>query len=122
MLKSKTDDVGSKVVIIGGKKLTVSDVRKSFAELEFSTTIGSRKVMDVLINTKEPLTREQISEKAKMSSGYAVQVLLKLEEFDYAVQFHIGKRKTIYYAITEQGYNALANKEGKTPSVSSPFK
>jgi DNA-binding transcriptional regulator GbsR (MarR family) len=117
MLKSKNDDVGSKVVVIGGKKLTVSDVRKSFAELEFSTTIGSKKVTDVLISAKEPLTREQISEKAKMSTGYAVQVLLKLEQFDYVVQFHIGKRKTIYYAITEQGYNALATKEEKAPSV-----
>jgi hypothetical protein len=36
-----------------------------------------------------------------------------MEKYDYIVDFRIGKRKTIYYALTEQGFNALATSEQK---------
>ena len=110
MPQSKSVDLSSKVVIIGGKRLTVSDVRKSFAELEFLTKGGAMKVVDVLLNAQEPLTREQIAKKAGLSTGYTVDILNKLTTYDYVVGFHIGKRKTIYYAATEIGYTALSNK------------
>lgn len=103
----------SKIVVIGGKKLSIADVKKSFAELEFLTKAGSKKVIDVLLKTQEPLTRDQISQKAGLSVGYTVQVINEMEKYDYIVDFHIGKRKTIYYALTEQGFNALATSEQK---------
>jgi ribosomal protein S25 len=111
MSKTKLEDTDSKIVVIGGKKLSVSEVKKSFAELEFLTKVGAKKVVDVLVKAQEPLEREQISQRASLSTGYTVQVLKSLEKYDYVVGFHIGHRKTIYYAITEQGYNALAEKK-----------
>nr|MDO8098454.1 hypothetical protein [Candidatus Njordarchaeota archaeon] len=113
MPESESEGTDSKVVVIGGKRLTISDVRKSFGELEFLTTGGAVKVIDILINTQEPLTREQISSKADLSMGYVVEVLRKLLAYDYVAAFHIGKRKLIYYAITDQGYNALTKKKRK---------
>jgi len=106
-----TVDISSKVVIIGGKRQTIADVQKTFAELEFTTTIGTTKVIDVLLNAQEPLTREQLAKKANLSIIYTVDVLNKLMKFDYVVGFHIGKRKTIYYALTETGHNALSSKQ-----------
>jgi len=106
-----TVDISSKVVIIGGKRQTIADVQKTFAELEFTTTIGTAKVIDVLLNAQEPLTREQLAKKANLSIIYTVDVLNKLMKFDYVVGFHIGKRKTIYYALTETGHNALSSKQ-----------
>lgn len=102
------NDVSSKVVIIGGKRQTIADVRKTYAELEFTTTIGTTKVIDVLLSTQEPLTREQIADKSGLSIAYVIAILNKLMKFDYVVGFHIGKRKTIYYALTETGHNALS--------------
>jgi ribosomal protein S25 len=104
----------SKIVVIGGKKLSIADVKKSFADLEFLTKIGAKKIIAVLLKTQEPLTREQIAQKAGLSTGYTIQVLNELKKYDYVVDFRIGKRKTIYYALTEQGFDALAPIEQKT--------
>jgi hypothetical protein len=106
-----TDDVSSKVVIIGGKRLTIADVRQTFAELEFTTTIGTTKVINVLLNAQEPLTREQLAKKADLSTIYTIDILGKLMKYDYVVGFHIGKRKTIYYALTEIGHSTLSSKQ-----------
>jgi DNA-binding transcriptional regulator GbsR (MarR family) len=116
MAQNKSTDISSKVVIIGGKPQTISDVRKSFAELEFTTTIGTTKIVNALRSTKEPLTRAQLTEQTGLSTAYIITILSNLEKFDYVVGFHIGKRKTIYYALTETGYNTLS-KEGNAEKI-----
>jgi hypothetical protein len=113
MIKMSAIDLSSKFVIIGGKRQTIADVQKTFAELEFTTTIGTTKVIDTLLHAQEPLTREQIAKKSTLSVIYTVDILGKLMKYDYVVGFHIGKRKTIYYALTETGHNALSNRQGK---------
>jgi hypothetical protein len=114
---SKPEDLTAKVVIIGGKRQTIAEVQKSFAELEFTTTIGTTKVIDSLLHAQEPLTREQIAKKADLSVVYTIDVLGKLMKYDYVVGFHIGKRKTIYYALTETGHNALSNRQAKDNKI-----
>lgn len=103
----------SRLVVIGGKRITIHDVKKSFAELELLTKGGAIKIVDVLINAQEPLTREQISDKASLSMGYTVDVLNRLLAYDYVASFRIGTRKLIYYAITERGYNEITKKKRK---------
>ena len=111
-----TKDQDSTIVVIGGKKITVADVKKSYASLEFLTKTSAINVVNVLLNSKEPLTREQIAKRANISVGYTVEVVNSLIKYDYITNFHIGKRKLIYYALTEKGYNALVNRVDKTSS------
>jgi hypothetical protein len=108
-----TDSV---VVVIDGKKTTVGEVKKSYASLEFLSKASARSVVNVLLKTKEPLTREQIAKQVNMSVGYTIQVLNIFIKYDYVANFRIGQRKLIYYALTEKGYNELMDKTGNTPS------
>ena len=112
--KENLADSDSTIVIIGGKKATIAEVKKSYARLEFLSKASAMTVVNILLATKEPLTREQIATQAKLSVGYTIDVLNNLVKYDYVVQFHIGKRKLIYYALTEKGYNALASRSEKT--------
>ena len=106
---SSTDD-SSRIVIINGKRQTVADVQKSFAELEFLGTPGTSKIVDVLLNSKEPLTREQLGTKTGLSIVYIISILSKLQKYDYIVGFHIGNRRTLYYALSEKGFDSLSKK------------
>jgi predicted transcriptional regulator len=107
-------DSDSIVVVIDGKKTTIADVKKSYASLEFLSTPSAMSVVEVLLNSKEPLTRERIAKAANISVGYAIYVLNNLVKYDYVANFHIGKRKLIYYALTEKGFNTLTDRFGKT--------
>jgi predicted transcriptional regulator len=109
-------DSDSTVVVIGGKKTTISEVKKSYANLEFLSKASAINVVNVLLTTKQPLTREQIAKQVNLSVGYTIDVLKNLIKYDYVANFHIGKRKLIYYALTEKGYNALASRGDKTPT------
>jgi predicted transcriptional regulator len=109
-------DTDAIVVVIGGKKTTVAEVKKTYANLEFLSKTSAINVVNVLLKAKEPLTREQIVKQVNMSLGYTVDILNNLIKYDYVANFHIGKRKLIYYALTEKGYNALADKTDKTSS------
>lgn len=109
-------DSDSVVVVIGGKKTTVAEVKKSYANLEFLSKASAMSVVRALHNSKEPLTREQIAKASGISVGYTIDVLNNLIRYDYVVSFHIGQRKLIYYALTEKGYNAFEDKTDKTSS------
>ncbi len=108
VLPKQPEDLDSTVIYIDGKKTTVGEVQKSRAELSFLSKTSAMNVVKALLQSKEPLTREQIAEEAKLSVGYTVHVLNNLIRYGYVVGFHIGKRKLIFYAITEKGHNALA--------------
>jgi DNA-binding MarR family transcriptional regulator len=102
----------SKVIVIGGKRLTIADVQKSFAELDLLGNPGTMKVAGVLLNAKEPLTRDQLAAQTTLSSVYIIDVITNLEEYDYIASFHIGTNKRrLYYALTEKGYNALCSRD-----------
>jgi DNA-binding MarR family transcriptional regulator len=107
MPREPTENVDSKVIFIDGKRITIGEVQKSFATLAFLSKHSDTKVVQVLLTAKEPMTREQIAEQAKLSVGYTVDVLNNLIKYEYIVQFHIASRKLIFYALTEKGYNAL---------------
>lgn len=112
-MMNENSDKSSTVVIIGGKRMTIADVKRSFADLEFLSKESSMRIVTVLMNAEEPLTREQIAEKAKLSKPYTIDILKRLINYDYIVSFHIGKGKLLYYAITEQGYDAIKSKESE---------
>jgi DNA-binding transcriptional regulator GbsR (MarR family) len=109
-------DSDSIVVVIGGKKTTIAEVKKSYANLAFLSKTSAMNVVSVLHNSTEPLTREQIAKQAGISVGYTIEVLNNLIKFDYVANFHIGKRKLIYYALTEKGYSALVGRLDKIPT------
>lgn len=110
MSKSDSQDLDSTIVYINGRKTTIGDVQKSYAKLSFLSKISAMTVVSTIINSKDPLTRTQIAKQSKLSVGYTIDILNNLIQFGYAVSFHIGKRKLIYYAITEKGYNSLESK------------
>lgn len=106
------EDKSSKVIVIGGKKQTIADVQKTYAELEFATTPGTMKIVNALANAKEPLTRDQLTELTHLSQVYIIDILTNLEKYDYVIGFHIGNNKRrLFYALTELGYNALGSKK-----------
>lgn len=109
-MPTQNQDLDSTVVYMDGKKTTVGEVQKSYAKLSFLSKTSAMNIVKALINTKEPLTREQIAEKAELSCGYTIQILNNLIQYGYVIPFHIGKRKLIFYAITEKGHNALTEK------------
>lgn len=117
MAKESSADLSSTVVVIGGKKITIGEVQKSYATVGFLSKQSAMKVVQVLLTAKEPLTREQIAEKAKLSVGYLIDVLSDLIKYEYIVPFRIANRKLIFYAMTEKGYNMLSSKEEKSSSV-----
>lgn len=117
MMTKESSDLSSTVVVIGGKKITIGEVQKSYATVGFLSKHSAMKVVQVLLTAKEPLTREQIAEQAKLSVGYTIDVLKSLIKYDYIVPFRIANRKLIFYAMTEKGYNMLANKEEKSSSA-----
>lgn len=108
MTKETSAGSDSTMVIIDGKKLTISEVKRSYAKLEFLSKSSSKSIINVLLSAKEPLAREQIAARAKLSRGYTINVLNDMVRYEYVASFRIGKRKLIYYALTEKGYNALA--------------
>ncbi|MGD0643384.1 MAG: hypothetical protein ABSA75_00585 [Candidatus Bathyarchaeia archaeon] len=116
MTKETSSDLSSTVVVIGGKKTTIGEVQKSYATVSFLSKLSAMKVVQVLLTAKEPMTREQIAEQAKLSTGYTIDVLKSLIKYEYVVPFRIGSRKLIFYAMTEKGFEMLANKE-KSSSV-----
>lgn len=77
------------------------------------------KIINVLLNAQEPLTREQIAEKAHLSVGYTIDMIKRLMQYDYVVGFHIGKRKLIFYALSGQGYDALRRRKEETEAEQS---
>jgi predicted transcriptional regulator len=114
MPKEISKDSDSTIVIMGGKKTTIAEVKKSYANLEFLSKASAVDVVNILLNGKEPLNREQIAKQANLSLGYTIEVLNNLIKYDYVAQFRIGKRKLIYYALTEKGYDVLVSKGKKT--------
>jgi DNA-binding transcriptional regulator GbsR (MarR family) len=110
MPREPSQNLDSTVIFIGGKKTTVGDVQKSYATTGFLSKASAMRVVQVLFNAKEPMTRKQIAEQAKLSEGYSVDVLNNLIQYNYVVTFHIAKRKLLFYALTEKGYNAFASK------------
>jgi hypothetical protein len=108
---STTKDNSSKIIVIGGKKQSIADVQKSFAELDLFSTQGAIKIVNVLLNTKEPLTRDQLATQTGLSVVYIITILDNLNKYDYVASFHLGTNlKRLYYALTEIGYNALCTK------------
>lgn len=114
MSKDASADIGSTVVVIGGKRLTIEEVQKSYATIGFLSKPAAMKIVKVLLNAKEPMTREQIAEQAKLSVIYTIDILNGLIKYEYITPFHLGGRKLIFYAMTEKGFNALSSKEEKT--------
>ena len=110
MPKEPVQNTDSTVIYIGGKKTTIGEVQKSHATLLFLSKPSAIKIAEVLLNSKEPLTREQIANQAKLSVGYTIDVLNTLLKYDYIVPFRISNRRLIFYAVTEKGFNALENK------------
>lgn len=56
-------DSDSIVVVIGGKKTTVAEVKKSYANLEFLSKGSAISIVNVLLNSKEPLTKSKLLNK-----------------------------------------------------------
>lgn len=110
ILPKQNQDLDSTVVYIDGKKTTVGEVQKSYAKLSFLSKASAMNIVKTLIKAKDPLTRDKIAKEAKLSVGYTIDLLNKLIEYGYVVPFHIGKRKLIFYAMTEKGYNVLTQK------------
>ncbi len=106
----QNNDVTSRMVIMGGKRQTVADVQKSFAEFEVSavTPIEGSEVIDLFLNAQEPLSREGIAKKTNLSIAQIMTIIDNLLKFDFAIGFRIGTMKKTYYALTENGYNLLS--------------
>ena len=111
MPKESSADLSSTVVVLDGKRTTIGEVQKSYATVSFLSKPAAKRLVQVLLVAKEPLTREQLAEQAKLSVGYAIDVLKNLVKFGYIAPFRIGSRKLIFYALTEKGYDALAKKD-----------
>jgi hypothetical protein len=114
MPREPTQNLDSTVIFINGKKTTVGEVQKSYATLGFLSKQSAMKVVQVLLTAKEPMTREQIAEQAKLSVGYTIDILKNLITYGYTIPFRIANRKLIFYALTEKGYNSLADKGEKS--------
>ena len=110
MPKDPLQNPDSTVIFIGGKKTTIGEAQKTHATLVFLSKPAAMKIVQVLLNSKEPLTREQIANQAKLSIGYIIDILDSLLKYDYVVSFRISNRRLIFYALTEKGFNALENK------------
>lgn len=114
-IKDDSKDLDS-IVVIGGERTTIAKVQKLYASLEFLSKNSAMSVANVLLGTKEPLTRGQIAKQTQLSTGYTIDILNDLVRYGYVAQFHIGKRKLIYYALTVKGFEALTSKREKTPT------
>jgi len=113
MSVSDSQDLDSTIVYMNGRKITIGNVKKSYAKLSFLSKTSAMNIVNILVRSKEPLTRELIAKKANLSVGYTIDLLNNLIQFVYAVSFFIGKRKVLFYAITAKGYDALASKTEK---------
>jgi hypothetical protein len=102
----------SKMIVIGGKTQTIADAQKAHAEFDIVSTQGATKLIAVMSNATEPLTRDQIADKSKLSLVYVISILENLKKYDYIASFHIGaNKKRLYYALTVNGYKNLCKKE-----------
>jgi len=109
---TEKENDNSQMIVIGGKMFTIADIQKAHAELDLLSTQGTIKIVDVLSNSTEPLTREQIASKSELSIVYVISILDNLKKYDYIASFHIGaNKKRLYYALTVKGYKSLCKKE-----------
>ena len=90
-------------VLVSGKLVPVRELEKQYPELTIAGKRGNIKVLEVLLKADKPLTREDVGKEAKMSVGYAIDILKKMVKSGYILEFQIGKGRHRYYLLTEKG-------------------
>lgn len=96
-------------VLVAGKLVPVKELEKQYPELTISGKRGNIKVLEVLLKTEKPLTRVDVGKEAKMSTGYATDIVKKMAKSGYVLEFQIGKGKLKYYLLTEKGAKFARN-------------
>jgi len=91
-------------VIVGGKPITLEELKKKYSAITIAGTPGNVRVMDVLATTDKPLDRRDIANKTQMTSGYTRDILKKLMKQELVLEFRMGGR-ILYYLLTEKGFS-----------------
>jgi len=99
-------------VLVGGELITFEQLKQKYADLMVSGTSGNVRVIDILATADRPLNRGDIAKNSKLTKGYARDVLKRLIEKGLVMEFRMGGR-TLYYLLTEKGFNFYKKLKGE---------
>jgi len=90
-------------VLVGGKLVTLEDLKKEYVEIAIAGTPGDMRLLEALAAADKPLTRHDIAKKAQLSSVYAIDILKRLMKNNLVLEFRMGRGRYLYYLLTEKG-------------------
>jgi len=89
-------------VYVKGKLVRVSELEKEYPQISLAGSSGSKRILQVLVSTDKPLSKEDIAKKASLSAGFTRTLLKRLTKNGYTMEFQLGGR-VLYYLLTEKG-------------------
>ena len=97
-------EISETKVLVGGKLVTLEQLKQTYADIMVGGTPGNVRVMDTLSVADRPLDRDDVAKKAKLTKGYTRSVLKRLIKKDLVMEFRMGGR-LLYYLLTEKGFD-----------------
>ena len=94
-------------VWVNGKLITMQELQEPYKTISIAGTPSNQRIIEILAEADKPLIRQDVSKKAKLTTGYTTTLLKKLVNEGLVVEFDMEGSNFKYYLLTEKGYNFL---------------
>jgi predicted transcriptional regulator len=95
-------------VWIDGKLITLDELQQKYKQISVAGPSSPSRIIEVLATAKNPLTRQDIADETKLTTGYTRTLLKKMVKQGLLIEFNMKRSNANYYLLTEKGIKSLS--------------